>query len=160
VDTLAIWCGFLGAWLLVAGPVYQAVLELRAERIESDRLRRAAHEVTPPSPVSPWWWLLPPVKLVLERRRRERHQDLVVSHLSDEDYEALRSFINKATGWLLVGSGGLLIAAKETFELVEHEEWPTAAFWVLVVAMTGLAVGHASAREAHDERTARRRTAT
>ncbi len=29
MEHLIAWAGFLGAWLLVAGPVYQAALELR-----------------------------------------------------------------------------------------------------------------------------------
>jgi hypothetical protein len=28
VDGVIAWCGFVGAWLLVAGPIYQAALEL------------------------------------------------------------------------------------------------------------------------------------
>ena len=43
-------------------------------------------------------------------------------------------FINKATGWLYVALGALLIAVKETWELVEYNEWPTWLFWVLIVA--------------------------
>jgi hypothetical protein len=27
VDELVAWCGFFGAWFLVAGPIYQAALE-------------------------------------------------------------------------------------------------------------------------------------
>jgi hypothetical protein len=28
------WAGFLGAWLLVAGPLYQGALELREEDVD------------------------------------------------------------------------------------------------------------------------------
>jgi hypothetical protein len=35
------WVTLLGAWLLFAGPVQQAVRELRAESVEHDRLRSA-----------------------------------------------------------------------------------------------------------------------
>lgn len=151
------WCGFLGAWLLVAGPVYQAVLELRAEELEVDRVRAMVDEVDEPAPISPWWWLLPPVRLVLQRRRRERHQQTVVDHMSDDDYEALLSFMNKAVGWMLVGLGGFLIATKETYELVEALAWPTWLMAVLVVVMLGLSLGHAAGRSRHDRSESQRR---
>lgn len=147
---LILWCGFAGAWLLVAGPVYQAVLELRDEDIARDRIAATAHEIGPLEPVSPWWWLLPPVAYWLNKRRRDRFQRQVLGRLSDEDFEAFVSFVNKAQGWLLVGLGGLLIAAKETWELVEGHEWETWVFWLLVVLMAGLSVGHAAARSARE----------
>ena len=36
---------------------------------------------------------------------------------------------------------GFFIALKETWELVEHEEWPEYAFWDLVVLMALVALG-------------------
>ena len=33
-------------------------------------------------------------------------------------------YMNIARGWMLVGAGAFLIALKETWELVEHQEWP------------------------------------
>ena len=35
-----LWCGFVGAWLLVAEPVYQAALELDAEEVARDALEK------------------------------------------------------------------------------------------------------------------------
>jgi hypothetical protein len=64
--------GFFGAWLLFAGPLYQANLELRAEDVEVDRIR-AAKEAPAPDEVSKGWWLVPPVHRVLRRRRQEAH---------------------------------------------------------------------------------------
>ncbi|MEX0428349.1 hypothetical protein AB3X52_12025 [Nocardioides sp. DS6] len=147
---LILWCGFVGAWLLVAGPVYQAVLELREEDVERDRIAAAAHEVDPVPRLSPWWWLLPPAAYLVNRRRQDRFRRAVVDRLSDEDLEAFLSFVNKAQGWLLVGLGGFLIAAKETWELVEGNEWATWIFWVLLVAGAGVAVGHAAVRSARE----------
>ncbi|GAB3440487.1 hypothetical protein GCM10027517_15000 [Phycicoccus ginsengisoli] len=60
-----LWFGFIGAWLLFTGPVYQAKLELEAEDDASERLHALSEQVAAPPPVSPWWWLLPPVRLVL-----------------------------------------------------------------------------------------------
>jgi len=53
------WAGFAGAWLLVAGPIYQAAIELEAEEIERDAIRDAAQAVPGPPPNSRWWWLIP-----------------------------------------------------------------------------------------------------
>lgn len=154
---LILWCGFLGAWLLVAGPVYQAGLELEAEEFEFDRLRKLSAQVPAPAQVSRWWWLLPPVRLVLQRVRSNRYQHMIIEVMSDEDYEAASTFINKATGWLYVGVGGLLIAAKETYELAEHYEWPIAIFWALLVVMLAVAIANALARMAHSARERKRR---
>jgi len=56
-----LWCGFVGAWLLVAGPVYQAALELDAEEVARDALENAANRLPPTPQPSVWWWLIPPV---------------------------------------------------------------------------------------------------
>jgi hypothetical protein len=48
VHELIAWCGFFGAWFLVAGPVYQAALELEEEGLERDTF----------APRSPGWWVL------------------------------------------------------------------------------------------------------
>jgi uncharacterized membrane protein YhhN len=67
--------------------------------------------------------------------------------------------VNKATAWLYVGVGGLLIAVKETYELTHDLEWPIAVFWVLLVVMTAISVGNAVARDAHTKRETARRAA-
>ena len=137
-----LWAGFAGAWLLVAGPVYQASLELRDEEFERERLEEVDRRLRPVEPVSPWWWLVPPVHLILSRRRREERQHAMMIELADEDYLALLSFMNKATGWLMVGAGGLLIATKETYELLEGNEWPEWLLAVIVPVMLALAFAY------------------
>ena len=54
--------------------------------------------------------------------------------------------MNKATGWFIVAAGALLLATKETWELVEQFEWPVWLFWVLVVVVFILCVANAAAR--------------
>jgi hypothetical protein len=39
MEHLVAWAGFFGVWLLVAGPIYQANLELRAENVAVDKIR-------------------------------------------------------------------------------------------------------------------------
>ena len=60
MESLIAWSGFLGAWLLVAGPIYQAVIELEAEAFERDAVAAVSAMVEPPPRTSAWWWLLPP----------------------------------------------------------------------------------------------------
>jgi hypothetical protein len=157
-----LWVGFLGGWLLVAGPLYQASVELGEEEFEGERYHRAAREVGPPPETSPWWWLFPPARLFVGRRRRDEWNEQVLRQLPDEDYEAFGSFMRKARGWLFVALGGTAIAAKETYELVEGSHWPVAVFWVLVPAMALLCVLNVAvqARREHTARAERLSTAS
>ena len=52
VHDVVAWSGFLGAWLLFAGPVYQAALELREQDAAHDVHATFAGFAQPP-PVSP-----------------------------------------------------------------------------------------------------------
>ena len=69
---LILWAGFAGAWLLVAGPLHQARVELAEEDLERERFTDAMTEVGPPPRTSAWWWLLPPLRLWIGHRRRDR----------------------------------------------------------------------------------------
>jgi hypothetical protein len=142
VEELILWAGFLGAWLLLAGPLHQARVELAEEAFEREKFEEVANVLGPPTHVSPWWWLLPPVRLYLGHRAKEEWDRQIWLALPDEDFEALSSFMSKARGWMLVGAGGFLIATKETYELVEGHEWPLWVFWALIVAMAGLCLGY------------------
>jgi hypothetical protein len=133
-DTVIAWSGFLGAWLLVAGPLYQGAVEL----LEQDQ--RAAAETSnrlpaPPPPPSAWWWLLPPVIFILRRRRSNRYRHDVLARLTPHERAERAGFLHKAAGWFVVALGGTFIAIKETGELVEHHEWPETLLPILVVVM-------------------------
>jgi hypothetical protein len=133
VDGVIAWCGFVGAWLLVAGAIYQAALELQEQDVERERIEEVTSHVPAPDRLSAWWWLLPPVRYLLAQRRQQRWRRDMTAALTHEDLEALINLINKARGWLLVGAGGLLLAIKETWELHEHYECPQYVFWGLAV---------------------------
>jgi len=135
------WCGFLGAWCLVAGPLYQASIELREQDIARDKIAEI-NRTHGQDPVSPWWWLFPPARYVLARRRLERNRDAFLAALEPEEMEALLTYANKASGWLFVWAGGLLLAVVETWNLREHSDWPVGVFWVLVVLMLLAAIGN------------------
>jgi hypothetical protein len=141
VQTLVYWFGFVGGWLLFAGPVFQASVELRAEDEASSRMKHAVDGLPPPPPVSNWWWLLPPVRMVLSSRRSNAYRENVLASMSVEDLEVITRYINIARGWMLVAAGAFLIALKETWELVEHEEWPDWLYWALVIVMALLVLG-------------------
>ena len=138
VQSFTTWCAFFGAWLLVAGPIYQAALELAAEELEVERLHEIGRSVPTPRRASRWWWLLPPAHWRLERRRRNAMKQATIDHMAPEDFEDLARFMNKAFGWALVAAGAFCLALKETYELVESHDWPVTVFWVLVVLMAAL----------------------
>lgn len=147
MDKALAWATFLGTWLLVAGPVYQAVIELGDEEFEADRLHAAARTVPQPEPVSRWWWLIPPVRFWLRNRRTEAYKNAVVEALSDQDAEQLAHFMNKAMGWTIVGSGAFLLALSETWALREEWEWPVWTFAALMLVMCALVIAFAARRE-------------
>lgn len=133
MDAIIAIAGFVGGWLLVAGPVYQAALELKDEGLERDRLQAVQARVARPKHGSAWWWLVPPAKLAMERRNSEQYRREFLASLPKEEAEAMVAFIDKAVGWLYVACGGLLIASKETYELVERFHLGVAWFWALLL---------------------------
>ena len=143
---LVLWSGFFGAWLLVAGPLYQAALELAGENIS----REDFASVRPAEPSRPkpsgWWWLIPPVGFWKQRRYAEGERQAMMAAMPQDVMANWLSFMNKATAWFYVASGAFLIAIKETYELVEGHEWPTWVFWALIVVMAGLATGNTAVR--------------
>src|SRR5262245_30090522 len=123
VDEVTMWGGFFGAWLLVAGPMFQASLELRAEEAAIEGFRAARGRVAAPPRVSPWWWLVPPVHIVLSRRRRHDVRQQTIDAMDPEQFATVDRFIDKATGWLFVASGGFLLAVRMTYDVVTGEGW-------------------------------------
>ncbi len=146
MEAFILWAGFVGAWLLFAGPIYQAALELKDEDIKIDRIKATGDNIPKQQPVSVWWWLLPPVKIVLEQKRSRAYRNTYVKSLLREDVESLVSFMDKAMAWLLVAVGGLCIALKETYELSEHSHWNHYAFWPVVATLGLLSILHVIAR--------------
>jgi hypothetical protein len=146
MDDVFAWCGFLGAWLLVAGPLHQASRELEEEEIERDDMARVAKSVAEPEPLSKWWWLLPPVAYVLHRRRSDEYRRRIVAAMPAEQLAAFESFRDKAEAWIFVAGGAFLIAIEETWELHDTNEWPEAVFWALVVVMSAVCIANALGR--------------
>jgi hypothetical protein len=146
VEYVIAWCGFVGGWLLFAGPIYQGALELQDEEVDRDAFDRHHFDSIQPPKISAWWWLLPPVAWLKHQRRNRDFQQAVMHSLTAEQRGQFVSFSNKATGWFIVGAGAALIAVKETWELVEQYEWPIWAFVVLLVLPPVLGVVFVSLR--------------
>lgn len=146
------WAGFFGAWLLVAGPLYQGAIELREADVDRDAIEASTAGVPRPEPPSPWWWLLPPAMYLIRHRRRSAFRRAAMARLTQVQREQFSSFINKATGWFTVAIGATLLAAEQTWEVVEHYHWPAWLFWLLVVLMLGVSVLNTSLRMIRDQR--------
>lgn len=129
------WCGFFGAWLLVAGPIYQAALDLDDEDFEREEFARTVAHVPPPPHISRWWLLVPPVAYVLRARRNRAHIDAVLDALSPLQVEQALHFRETASAWMFVAAGAFLLAVAETWGLRIEYAWPFWAFWVLLVVM-------------------------
>jgi len=151
------WASFLGAWLLVAGPLYQGALELDEEDVDREGIEASAARIPRPDPPSAWWWwwwwLLPPV-MYLIRRRHAVFRRAAVAQLSAAQREQLTRFTNKATGWFTVAIGAALLAAEQTWQVVDRYRWPVWLCWFLIIVMLGASVLNTALRMIHYGRTA------
>ncbi len=135
------WCGFLGAWLLVAGPLDQAVREVENVDFERDAVVEAASHVEEPPEVSTWWILLPPVWFLLRWRRENEYRKRVTAVIEDRHLVAFLAVKDIVNAWAYIALGASLIAVKETWELHEAYEWAESVFWALIVLMLVVCVG-------------------
>ncbi len=157
MNELITWARFVGAWLLVAGPLYQGSVEL--DELDVDRegiegIKASAVAAARERP-SAWWWLLPPVMYVLHRRWARAFRDATLALLTAAQREQLGRFRNKANGWFAVAAGATLLAAGETWGVVEHYGWPAWLFWPLFAVMLALAVLNTASRMISGERARR-----
>ena len=155
MDEVIAWATFAGAWLLVAGPLYQGSVELGEldfDREGIEGIKASAVQAAQGRP-SPWWWLLPPVMYVLHRRWARAYRRATFAQLTELQREQFISFRNKATGWFTVAGGAALLAAGETWQLVGHYDWPVWLFWLLIAVMLTLAMLNTALRVISDERT-------
>lgn len=151
------WVSFAGAWLLVAGPLYQGSVEL--SELDFDReglegVKASSAELLRERP-SPWWWLLPPVMYLLHRRWTRKFRQATLARLTEKQRQQYASFRNKATGWFTVAAGATLLAAGETWQIIEHYDWPGWLFWLLTVVMLVVALLNTAIRMTGDARPGR-----
>jgi hypothetical protein len=138
--------GFLGAWLLVAGPLAQATRELQEEEIERDDLDRAAAVLPKPPPVPGWWLLLPPAYYWLHRRRQRAYRRAVIEALPSDKAQAFLRLREKADAWFFVAAGAALIALQQTWTVRAAYRWPAVAFWLLTALMALVCVANTVAQ--------------
>jgi hypothetical protein len=137
MDVVIHWAGFVGAWLLVAGPLLQGALELRDEEMDREGFEKVRNDVHPLPRVSRWWWLLPPVAIYKNRKRSDDFRRQTMGVLTVEQRAQFVGFTNKATGWFTVAGGAFLIFLKEAWELAEIYEL---ALWIYIVVVILLAI--------------------
>jgi hypothetical protein len=135
------WATFAGAWLLVAGPLYQGSVELYELDIDREGIQgKAVAAQAAKSRPSAWWWLLPPVMYLLHRRWYKALRQEMLAQLTQTQREQMASFQSKSAGWFTVAAGATLLAAGDTWQIVQHYRWPLWLFWLLIVVMLAAAV--------------------
>jgi len=142
MNEVIIWASFAGAWLLVAGPLYQGSIELGEldyDREGFEGIKASAVRMAQDRP-SAWWWLLPPVMYVLRRRWTRAFWQAALAQLTETQRKQYASFRNKATGWFTVAAGATLLAAGETWQITKHYGWPAWLFWLLIAIMLTVAL--------------------
>ncbi len=141
MDEVIAWLTFAGAWLLVAGPLYQGSVELTELDLDREGIqgKAAAVQAAQDRP-STWWWLLPPIMYVLHRRWYKAAQQAVLAQLTPTQREQMTRFQSKATGWFTVAGGAAMLAAGETWHVVQQYGWPVWLFWLLAAVMLVVAV--------------------
>jgi hypothetical protein len=161
MNEVILWAAFVGAWLLVAGPLYQGSIELRELDIDREAIEgikasavRAQRRELP----SAWWWLLPPVMYYLRHRRNQAMWHETFAQLTEAQREQFATFRNKANGWYIVALGATLLAAGETWQIIEHHAWSVWLFWLLFVAMLVTVIANTAVRMILGEREHSRRT--
>ena len=157
------WVGFIGAWLLFVGPVYQSALELREEEDARVSMQKVLESAPPPEPRL--------TVVVAASAGRDRHAlpaprsvrgDHRRTHVAGGS-RVDRALQGRRRGWWYVGAGAWFIFLKEAWELAEHREWTVRGYWLTVVFMTMAALGGVgaggdrSARERNRQPPSRRR---
>ena len=146
MDVFIHFAGFIGAWLLVAGPLLQGAIELRDEEMDREGFERVKTDVEFPAPISRWWWLLPPVYYVKNKKRSDDFRRATMGVLTAEQRRQFVGFTNKATGWFTVAGGAFLIFLKEAWELAELFELPVWLYIVVVVVLAIAAIANTISR--------------
>jgi hypothetical protein len=134
--------GALGAWLLVAGLLDRASMELREQGLA--QRRELPPHIPHPRWVSAWWWLLPPVAYWKHHSEEQRLRRVVLAALPTDEVRRMISFSNTARCWLVVAGGATLIGVKETWEFVETLGWAAIATWAIAAAALLLSAGNAA----------------
>jgi magnesium-transporting ATPase (P-type) len=77
---------------------------------------------------------------VLHRRWYKAAQQAMLAQLTETQREQMTRFQSKATGWFTVAAGAALLAAGDTWHVIQQYGWPVWLFWLLVAVMLAVAV--------------------
>ena len=77
---------------------------------------------------------------VLYRRSYKAAQQAILARLTPTQHEQVTRFQSKAIGWYTVAGGAALLAAGDTWHVVQQYGWPVWLFWLLVAVMLVVAV--------------------
>lgn len=140
METFFDFLTLIGCWLLFAGAIFQAALELKDQDIKRDRIMTARRQVSVSRHVSQWWWFLPPIKLVLEKRQTRKWRREHFKLLARADRNALLDFTHRAKGWLIVSGGAFLAAVVATRTFGIHLQWNGGVIFMLALFLTCLSL--------------------
>ena len=145
MTTLLSALGVLGAWLLFAGPIYQANVDLNAESAAIDLVRSRVKSAVDIPRISHWWWLFPPMRIWLVTRRRHEVGRQAKAVLDADEVQLMVRYYQAARGWLLVGLGAWLLLIKEVLTVGESAGWSALGIgsFLTVLTFAGLATGSA-----------------
>ena len=97
---------FLGAWVLVACPMYQGAVEMSGVNAVRSAIRSRANAIAHLERVS--LWLLPPVAYVMTNRKENAWRQQVMASLTQDQRAEFLSYSNKGAGRQRGGSPVLL----------------------------------------------------
>jgi hypothetical protein len=134
--TIILWIYAAGCWLIFAGSIYQAALDIKEQDIEFDRIRQVGRDIHKERNVSAWWWLFPPIKISKESKNHKEYERRYLKALSSEDTESMVNLRSKTTAWLYVGVGALLVSIEATWSVTEHYKLK---IWLFVITCIAVA---------------------
>jgi len=91
---------------------------------------------------------------LLRRRHGNAFRQAAVAQLTQAQRDQFTTFINKATGWFTVAVGAALLAAEQTWQVIERHHWPGWLFWPLAAVLLGACVLNTALRMIRDDRAA------
>ncbi|MCP0887556.1 hypothetical protein LB941_09455 [Ligilactobacillus sp. WILCCON 0076] len=127
--------GVVGAWLVFAASYHQGLMELLERRsslrttLSDNRESDNGNIHSPNVYISKFLWLVPSVKIYWEKKRLRNFS--TYNKLTENELGEILRVLDIANSWFYVSFGGLCIAIRDTFDLVE-ELLPFYLFAILV----------------------------
>jgi hypothetical protein len=89
---------------------------------------------------------------LIRRRHASAYRQAALARLTQAQREQRISFTNKAAGWFTVALGAALLAAEQTWQVINRQHWPAWLFWLLIIIMLGASVLNTALRMIGDAR--------